>query len=429
MDPHEKFLELCALSTSGELTPEEQDTLAKHLTNCAECRKALQQFETVVDRAIPPVADTLGNDGGSLLDSTLDSTAEARLFQRVSQEQGFQEKSSSPSVHRVRSAPTLRTRIERLEFYVPYAAGILLIVAVGILLFRKGEERAALGVTPESKTERTDSAGQVKNALQQGASLDGAKGSQVAEREKMISELRRQIQQQTSDLASLRAREQKLQIDVQASDAERNRVTAERDSLLDRTEAAQASLSKMQKDLDAALQARTGETLHSATLEAKLVEASKLLGDREKTIGQLQSLLDHDRDIRELMGARDLYIAEVFDVARSGEMQKPYGRVFLTKGKSLIFYAYDLDEAPGTKIGATFQAWGSLGADRQQARNLGIFYEDNASKKRWVVRSDDAKALKQIEAVFVTVEPRGGSDKPSGKPFLFAYLRADANHP
>jgi hypothetical protein len=46
---------------------------------------------------------------------------------------------------------------------------------------------------------------------------------------------------------------------------------------------------------------------------------------------ELQYLLDHDRDIRELMGARDLYIAEVYDVARSGEMQKPCGRVFLTK--------------------------------------------------------------------------------------------------
>jgi len=42
---------------------------------------------------------------------------------------------------------------------------------------------------------------------------------------------------------------------------------------------------------------------------------------------------------------------------------------------------------------------------------------------------DDAKRLAQIDAVFVTVEPNGGSPKPSGKPFLFAYLKIDPNHP
>ena len=36
------------------------------------------------------------------------------------------------------------------------------------------------------------------------------------------------------------------------------------------------------------------------------------------------------------MGARDLYVAEVYDVKRDGSTQKSYGRVFYTKGKSLI---------------------------------------------------------------------------------------------
>jgi hypothetical protein len=140
-------------------------------------------------------------------------------------------------------------------------------------------------------------------------------------------------------------------------------------------------------------------------------------------------LLAHDRDIRELMGARDLYIAEVFDVARDGQTQKPYGRVFYTKGKSLIFYAYDLDQQAGLKSASTFQAWGSHGLDKQQATSLGVFYQDNVAKKRWVVKFDDPKKLEQIDAVFVTVEPNGGSHKPSGKQLLFAYLKVDPNHP
>jgi hypothetical protein len=58
-----------------------------------------------------------------------------------------------------------------------------------------------------------------------------------------------------------------------------------------------------------------------------------------------------------------------------------------------------------------------------------MFYEDNIAKKRWVMKFNDAKTLQQIDAVFVTVEPHGGSEKPSGTPLLFAYLKVNANHP
>ena len=433
MDPHDEFLELCALSTSGELTAEERDTLAKHLAECAECRKALEQFEAVVDRAVPAFACNLENDEKALPNASLDAAAEARLFESLSREKriynGATSRLSDQGAASIQGTSGFRRTIERLEFCLPYAAGIILIVTLGILLLRKGNPRIPEVVRRETRIEQAAEVGQVKGPRDGGAVVAEPSEPHLAERDKVISELRRQIKQQTSELASLRAREQKLQDDVQLSEAEKNRVAAERDDLVQKAATAQASLLRMQKDLDAAVQARTGDTLHSATLEAKLAEVSKLLGDRDKTIGQLQSLLDHDRDIRELMGARDLYIAEVYDVARSGEMQKPCGRVFLTKGKSLIFYAYNLDQAEGIKNGSTFQAWGSLGPDRERALNLGVFYEDNVAKKRWIVRSDDANTLQQIQAVFVTIEPKGGSVKPSGKPFLFAYLRADPNHP
>ena len=161
-----------------------------------------------------------------------------------------------------------------------------------------------------------------------------------------------------------------------------------------------------------------------------------VLRDREREIDQKQEqvakqqdLLDHDRDIRELMGARDLYIAEIHDVDGTGETNKTYGRVFYTRGKRLVFYAYDLDAQPGVRNASTFQAWGRRGPDKQQARSLGIFYEDNLSKKRWVLKADDPKTLQDIDGVFVTVEPNGGSSHPSGKQLLFAYLRVNPNHP
>jgi hypothetical protein len=46
-----------------------------------------------------------------------------------------------------------------------------------------------------------------------------------------------------------------------------------------------------------------------------------------------------------------------------------------------------------------------------------------------VLKADDPKSLEDIDAVFVTVEPSGGSQHPSGKQLLFAYLRVNPNHP
>jgi hypothetical protein len=45
------------------------------------------------------------------------------------------------------------------------------------------------------------------------------------------------------------------------------------------------------------------------------------------------------------------------------------------------------------------------------------------------LKFDDPEKLAQIDSVFVTVEPHGGSKKPSGKQLLYASLRTQPNHP
>jgi anti-sigma-K factor RskA len=54
---------------------------------------------------------------------------------------------------------------------------------------------------------------------------------------------------------------------------------------------------------------------------------------------------------------------------------------------------------------------------------------DNEANRRWALRFDDPAKLADVDAIFVTVEPNGGSNKPTGKPFLYASLRKLANHP
>ena len=195
-------------------------------------------------------------------------------------------------------------------------------------------------------------------------------------------------------------------------------------------DSAQNNSQVLQEKLDTLDQQSVRDTDRAKASETKVNDLTHLLQQREADLEQQDQLLAHDRDIRELMGARDLYIAEVYDVAGTGETKKPYGRVFYTRGEIAGFLRSTIWIEQGeVKRASAFQAWGRRGPDRQQSVNLGIFYEDNASKKRWILKCDDPKTLAQIDAVFVTVEPNGGSHKPSSKPLLFAYLNVNPNHP
>jgi len=253
--------------------------------------------------------------------------------------------------------------------------------------------------------------------------------SQIEQRDRELSSLRRELGWQSTEMGRMKLAQARLESELQTGQTNKQDLLQQQSELTQKMEAAQTKTQGLQEKLEVLGNQSSEDKQRASALEAKVVDLTRLLRDREATINQTQELLAHDRDIRDLMGARDLYVAEVYDVEGTGETKKPYGRVFYTKGKSLIFYAYDLDKQPGVKNASTFQAWGRRGPEWQEALNLGVFYVYNASKKRWVLRFDDPKALAQIDAVFVTVEPNGGSHRPSKKPLLFAYLHIDPNHP
>src|SRR5579864_6661244 len=83
---HDEFLELCAISVSGELTEEEQKKLDDHLATCLSCRKALQQYEAVVDQAIPSVAAADDHEEVDPGPGWSQKKAEKRFFDRLKRE-------------------------------------------------------------------------------------------------------------------------------------------------------------------------------------------------------------------------------------------------------------------------------------------------------------------------------------------------------
>jgi hypothetical protein len=427
--PHEEFLELCAVSTSGALSPAEQKKLQDHLATCAECRQALREFEVVADIGVPLLSSELAAPSkeprsAPEIEGTL-TQAPAQIGTPYLNSDTTEQSKGVIFAHR--NGHRL-TQVNWNHVWMPFAAAVLLTVALGIYSYEVGNhrDRDVVRVTPSATNTTVD-------ALEQQMSDVGHEREilkvQLAERDKTITELRHQVEEQSAALSEIKSAEANLAQSLQSNETEKRQADQERSNFLQRLDVAQASVQKTQSELDSLRQQRLQDQARAESLEAQVRDLNGQLRDREQTIGKQEELLAHDRDIRDLMGARDLYIAEVYDVARDGATQKPYGRVFYTKGKSLIFYAYDLDQQATVKNASTFQAWGRRGPDRQQALNLGVFYQDNVAKKRWVLKFDDPKTLAQIDAVFVTVEPNGGSHKPSGKPLLFAYLQLDPNHP
>jgi len=414
--PHDEFLELCAVSTSGELTEEEQNRLQEHLAVCPSCREALRQYESVVDRAIPTIAAT-----EELVDRI--AREEKRGANRVGN-------TSAPSDFPHRSLPVTTESTWR-HVWMLYAAGILLFVALSFFAYRIGIRRGA--DTAKAIPPQPSAPAPVQPSLEEQLSDAGhdheVARAEIVHRDRMIADLRHQLDRQAAEITEMKAAQDRLQNDVRAGDASRQDLIQQRTELAQKLDSAETNSQVLHEKLGTLARQSTQDADRAKAAEANVNDLTRVLQQRETDLEQQDQLLAHDRDIRELMGARDLYIAEVYDVGGTGETKKPYGRVFYTRGKSLIFYAYDLDQQTEVKRASAFQAWGRRGPDRQQSVNLGIFYEDNASRKRWILKCDDPKTLAQIDAVFVTIEPNGGSHKPSSKPLLFAYLKVNPNHP
>jgi len=437
--PHDEFLELCAASTSGDLTDDEQKRLREHLALCASCRQALRQYESIVSDVIPAIAAS--EEPGHVQPAEMWSQerqehAEKALFDRLAREEkhpaGETGRRNGSSIFPHRLLPFSSESTWR-NVWLLYAAGILLFCALSFFAYRVGMHRAAdvaKGPQPQpTKQEAVPTQPSLEEQLSDAGHDRAVVNTEIAQRDKMIADLRRQLARQSSEINEMKAAQKQLESNLRAGDASRQDLSQQKAELAQNLESAQNNSRELQQKLESLAQQSVQDAARAKGSDAKVSDLTRELQEQQGALEQRDELLAHDRDIRELMGARDLYIAEIYDVAGTGETKKPYGRVFYTRGKSLIFYAYDLDQQTELKRASTFQAWGRRGPDRQQAINLGVFYEDNATKKRWILKCDDPKTLAQIDAVFVTIEPNGGSHKPSSKPLLFAYLKVNPNHP
>jgi hypothetical protein len=238
------------------------------------------------------------------------------------------------------------------------------------------------------------------------------------------------------DATAAETRSRALEEQLQAAASELDALRAQRAQASDSREQVEKKLTETEQALvragDELQRIREVRSANAATMAAQGLEIRQLsakLAEQTETLERERTLLAAGRDIHDLMGARNLHIVDVLDVDSKGKDRRAFGRVFYTEGKSLIFYAFDLGDRSAARRNASFQVWGARGPAQTPAQSLGIFFVDDQKQNRWVLKFEDPGILAEIDSVFVTLERPGGSPRPTGRKFLYAYLKANPNHP
>jgi len=420
---HEEFKELAAMAALNELTAAERLRLEDHLRSCKDCAGIYQQYLVLYSEVIPFIGSQ--RDHVEYPEKSMEGPWRERLFRRI---QADEQRSAANGDFRRGFVPDILPHLSMAGVAVTLlVSGISFFLGGKVLGNRWAEPQRLAESRPESTRRDPLEFGKEEVAQNLQRRLD----EQTAKVQGLVNDQtsqERQLEKMRSSLKDLTEREAVLLSSNAASKAQLKEVTEQRDGLRNRITTAEESYATIQSQLAALLSERDVALAKNADLESKVARLSLEMSDKERRIVEDEQFLNSDRDIRELMGARQLYIADVFDVDSRSRTRPPFGRIFYTHGKSLIFYAFDLDNQKGAVRASAFQVWGKS-ANAKMARSLGILYLDNESSRRWLLRSDNAEQLEKMDSVFVTVEPQGGSPKPTGKPFLYALLRKEANHP
>lgn len=412
---HDEFVALCALFYSGEISDEEWALLQVHLAYCDSCRSTFEQYKQIAEDVIPAMAASAAAESeGIPVESTssLDD-AERRLME---------------SLHVVSSQPkpSVPKKSSWRLALVGLAACFLVLVAFASVHFARSKMNQSARTTPSLPMARPP-------VSPEDTAADDQHQHELEQSRQQIAGLEHKLTAAETRTASTNAAIATLQHQLQAEEAQREQIASDRDDLSKQLVTAQMDIQTLGAKLTSAAAGADQQTERVAMLEAKvqslnvsLDETDNALNDKDRMLALDKDFLSHDRDIRNLIGARNLYIADIFDTTETGKTAKPFGRIFYTKDSSLVFYGFDLEKQTGLERDAAFQVWGS-GSDRPPV-SLGLFYQDD-SHKRWVLRCNDPKTLARLNMVFVTVEPPGGSTKPTGKRLLRAYLQIASNHP
>src|SRR6266404_3008664 len=422
---HEHYQELAALAAGGQLPGDEYVDFKSHLDECGSCRREFAEYKDMLFNQFPVV--DLKMEDLSKPPSFFNANAYKERFLSHARAQGIPISTNSETA---RNWWTDISVAIVSPLVGAYGAVLILCVFAGLLTYRIHELQGRTLAGERETDVLLDRVATVNNqntALEKHLADLSKENGQTTELASQLSSSKAQYAELTvrharleAELKDTSSRAQTLRTEMQAeSDHERSL-----DNKLKETESTLAKVTQNFQNLSHPIDPTkmADNAFHLRDLEVQLADANESL-DKAKR------LLAADHDIRDLMGARNLHITDVFYVDDRGKTKKPFGRFFYTEGKSLIFYAFDLGKSKNVPADRSYQVWGFQEAGGDSAQSLGILFQDDLKQNRWILKFNDAAVLAGIDAMFVTSEPRGGSRKPTGHKLLYAYLGAKPNHP
>jgi hypothetical protein len=440
---HGRYEEMCALAATAQLGGKEMSELNAHISTCDSCREFLWSIGQVSVQVMPllaengaPAADIVPPDG--MRERFLSRIASEELVDEINggpRRQPFVLKKLPSSTfgkeqggERARQVEPVLSRPESRLFSFPSraAAVVAACVIVGTAGFYAGVWKSRRTRQQPTQVQAPSVVGPLANSLTGDHDRLSQLEGQKSQLENMLANLKQELSASQSERQSLSdeltmAKEKLADLTIQVKSA---------------SEHSSAELQEAQNKV-AVLQSR------AEALSERLAESEVKLGVQRQIREDLAAKLDtteeelrRQNDLKsaklelgDLVATRNLHIVDVYDADSNGKRQRSFGRVFYIEGKSLVFYAYDLD-APGQfKANVVFHVWGEKAGIKEVAHSLGILHKDDG-QSRWAMTFDDPSVLVKINSVFVTTEVASKQyNEPHGKKVLYAYLGNQPNHP
>jgi hypothetical protein len=405
MNDHSYYEELMALGAGGYLSDQEYGELRKHLGGCTECRGIEREYRDLVRSGLPLVQ-------GDRLDfvGQMKARPEAGVRERFLERARREGIKLSPNVEKPDSRHWMH-----LSYRAAVAAAAAVVVLAAVFYGPNISRRMASDAQARQEVDR------LKRENADLTARLAERDQLAATQQKEIRDLRGQIANATKNVESYRRASEQMGVRIEQS-------TSQTAHLLDELQNREKQLADATGETARINQLRATDQASLVAQQIRINEISDQLRVANATLDMERQLAAAGRDIRELMVARQLHVVDVRDMDANGKPSQAFGRVFLTEGRSLRFYAFDLNEGRVTNAKACFQVWGEQLGKQSSVRSLGILYVDDKAQKRWVLKVDNPDLLREIDSVFVTVSSLGVGNRPSGQRLLYAYL-GEPNHP
>jgi hypothetical protein len=278
--------------------------LREHLSICASCRKALRQYEAIVSDVIPAIAadeEPQHAQPAETRSEEQQDQAEKALLVRL----GGEEKHAHAETGKRNGSSIFSARLPFSSestwrnVWMLYAAGILVFCALSFFAYRIGTRRGTdltRARQPQlTKQEPSPAQASLEEQMSDAGHDRAVANSEIAQRDKMIEDLRRRLAQQSAEINEMKAAQNRLERSLRAGDATRQDLSRQKAELAQKIESGQNTSNLVEGKLDSLAQQSAQDAARAKSSEAKVNDLTRQLQEQQTALEQRDDLLAHDR--------------------------------------------------------------------------------------------------------------------------------------